>query len=115
MDDHRSGFTPKAWDELGKKQLEAAAGMQKELFDTVEGMNRAWLDHARSEMTLASDLFGRLLAARSFPDAATAYQECMDRQMEMIAEDGRRLFTEGEKLIRSGARLFSNGSPGVSS
>jgi hypothetical protein len=32
--------------------------------------------------------------------------------MELFAEDGRRMVADSEKLMRVGARLFSNGSPG---
>jgi hypothetical protein len=35
----------------------------------------------------------------------------MNRQMEMLGENSRRMFAESEKLMRAGASLFSNGSP----
>jgi hypothetical protein len=108
------GFGPEAFGEMGKKQFEAAVEMQKEFLDTMEEINRAWLTRAQSEVTLASELVGKLATSRSIPDAATACQECMSRQMEMLAEDSRRMLADGEKLMRAGARLFSNGSPGLS-
>jgi Phasin protein len=108
------GFGPGAFGEMGKKQFEAAVEMQKEFLDTMEEINRAWLTRAQSEVTLASELVGKLATSRSIPDAATAYQECMSRQMEMLAEDSRRMLADGEKLMRAGARLLSNGSPGLS-
>jgi hypothetical protein len=103
-----STFTPGAFGEMGKKQAE----MQKEFLDTLEEINRAWLARAQSGVTLASELVGKLAAARSVPEAAAVYQECMTKQMELLAEDGRRLVADSEKLMRVGARLFSNGSPG---
>jgi hypothetical protein len=39
----------------------------------------------------------------------------MNRQMEMFAKNGRRMFADSEKLMRAGTRLFSNGSPTLSS
>ena len=108
------GFGPGAFGEMGKKQFEAAVEMQKEFLDTMEEINRAWLTRAHSEVTLASELVGKLATSRSIPDAATACQECMSRQMEMLAEDSRRMLADGEKLMRAGARLFANGSPGLS-
>jgi Phasin protein len=101
-------FTPGAFGEMGKKQAE----MQKEFLDTLEEINRAWLARAQSGVTLASELVGKLAAARSIPEATSAYQECMTRQMELLAEDGRRIVADSERLMRAGARLFSNGSPG---
>jgi hypothetical protein len=32
----------------------------------------------------------------------------------MLAEDSRRMLADGEKLMRAGARLFSDGSPSLS-
>jgi Phasin protein len=102
-------FAPGAFGEMGKKQAE----MQKEFLDTLEAINRAWLARAQSGVTLASELVGKLAAARSLPEATSVYQECMTRQMELLAEDGRRIVADSEKLMRAGARLFSNGSPGL--
>jgi Phasin protein len=109
------GFVPAAFGEMGRKQYEAALEMQKELLGTFEEMNRAWLAGAQSEMTLAFEFVHKLATARTIPDAAAACQECMNRQMEMFAENGRRMFADSENLMRAGARLFSNGSPALSS
>jgi hypothetical protein len=84
----------------------------KGVLDTLEEINRAWVARAQSGVTLASELVSKLAAARSVPEAAAAYQECMTRHMELFAEDGRRMVADSEKLMRVSARLFSNGSPG---
>ncbi len=98
---------------MGKKQMETAVEMQREFLDTMEQINRAWLARAQSEVTLASEFVGKLAAARSIPDAATVYQECMSRQMEILAEDSRRMAADGEKLMRIGTRMLANGSPSL--
>jgi hypothetical protein len=103
-------LTPAAVGEIGRKQFEAALEMQKEFLGTFEEISRGWLARAQSEVTLASELVGKLATVRSMPDAATACQECMTRQMEMFAEDSRRMLADGERLMRAGARLFSNGA-----
>ena len=109
------GFVPAAFGETGRKQFEAALEVQKELLGTLEEMNRAWLARAQSGVTLMSELVGKLATARTIPDAAAACQECMNRQMEMFAENSRQMFADSEKLMRAGARLFTNGSPALSS
>ena len=109
------GFVPAAFGEMGRKQFEAALETQKELLGTCEEINHAWLACAQSEMTLVSELAGKLVTAPTIPHAAAAYQECMNRQMEMFGEIGRRMFADSEKLMRAGTRLFSNGSPPLSS
>jgi len=105
---------PASFGDMGKKQVDATVEMQKEFFGTLEQISRAWLARAQSEAGLASDLVGKLATARSIPDAASAYQECMTRQMEMIAEDYRRMIADGERLMRAGIQAFNNGSSGLS-
>ena len=85
----------------------AMFAMQKEFLHTVESANRDWLSRAQSEAKLASDFVGKLTAARSIPDANLACQECAARQFEMFAEDGRRLWTNSQKLVETGMRIFN--------
>jgi hypothetical protein len=100
--------------EMGKRNFEAMTNMQEELLDTVEEMNRDWLACAESEAALVSDFISKLTAARSPADTATACQEWMDRQMNLLAQDGRRLFADSQKFMQVGVRFLSNGSAGGS-
>ena len=102
------GFVP-GLGEMGRRSFAAAAEVQDTLFDTVQDMNGTWLAHAQSEIDLASELLEELTAARSIPDVAAAWQQCMSRRMDMVADDVGRIFAHGEKLLRAGARVFSNG------
>lgn len=81
--------------------------MQKELFETFEGINRQWVSRIESEAKLASDFVSKLTAARSIPDAASAYQECATRQFEMFTEDSRRLLADSQKLVETSTRFFA--------
>jgi hypothetical protein len=101
--------------DTGKKQFESMIGVQKQFVETASEMNRAWIARAQSEANLVSDFIGKLASARSLPDVASAYQECMGRQLQIFAEDGRRLFDDSEKIMRASTRLFSNGSGNFSS
>ena len=85
----------------------ALNALQKELFDTFDGMNREWVSRVQSEAKLASDFVSKLTAARSIPDAASAYQECATRQFEMFTEDSRRMLANSQKLMETGTRLFT--------
>jgi hypothetical protein len=107
-------WIPAAFDSMGRKQYEAAFAMQKELLDTFEQMNRAWFNRAQSEIDLAAEFIGKVAGTRSIPDMANACQECVSRQLEMLAEDSRRILEDGEKLLRAGTRHLSNGSSGES-
>src|SRR6476620_1904627 len=92
------GFFPTAFNEMGKKQFDSAIRMQKEVLDTIGDMSRVWLSCAQSEVTLASELVGKLGTVRSLPDAVNACQETMTRQMQMLVEDGGRVFAGSERL-----------------
>jgi hypothetical protein len=97
--------------ETESKQFEAAFEAQKEFLSTFQELNRTWLGRVQLETTLASELVGKLTAARSVSDAVAVYQECTSRRMDMIADDCRRMLADHEKWIRAGSRLFPNGSP----
>jgi hypothetical protein len=49
------------------------------------------------------------MAARSIPEAMTAYQEWANRQLEMTAEDAKHFFADGQKFIEASTRLMSSG------
>jgi hypothetical protein len=115
--DIRKSIPPSALDfvpgfgDLGRKQMEAAMEVQKEFLD----MGREWIARMQSEVTLVSELMNKLATARSGADATTACQECATRQLEMFAEDSRRVIENSEKLARAGARLFADRGTGLSS
>ena len=106
-------WIPEAFGTLGKKQYEAALAMQKELLDTFEQMNQAWFARAQSEIDLAAEFIGKVAETRSIPGVATAYQECVSKQLEMLSEDSRRMLADGEKLLRAGTRHLAESRNGV--
>jgi hypothetical protein len=55
----------------------------------------------QSQAKLGSEFVAKLTAARSIPEVATAYQEWASRQMEMAAEDAKRIFADGQKLAET--------------
>lgn len=96
--------------EIGKKRLAAIVEMQKAFFDTLESMNQAWIERAKSEATLASELVTKLTSARSVPETASAYQECLGKRMDLLADDSRRLLSEGQRFMNLGAQFLTNGA-----
>jgi bacterioferritin-associated ferredoxin len=104
---------PEAFGNLGKNQYEAALAMQRELLDTLEQMNHAWFARAQSEIDLAEEFIGKVAETRSIPGVATACQECISKQLEMLSEDSRRMLADGEKLLRAGTRHLANGAGAV--
>lgn len=95
---------------VGKRQIDEFVKMQTELLDKLQEMNRQWLDRAKLNANLASELASKLTAARSIPDAMAVCQEWTSRRFEMMAEDGKHLLADTQKFMEVGAQLLSNGS-----
>lgn len=94
---------------MGKRRIDEFLNVQSELFDKLQETNRQWLDRAQSEANLASEFASKLSAARSIPDAMIVCQEWTARRFELMAEDGKHLVADAQKLVNAGARLMSNG------
>ncbi len=98
--------------EMSKKRIENFVDAQRELLNRLQETNRQWLDRMQSEAKVASDFANKMMGARSIPDAMTACQEWANRQLEMTAEDAKRLFADGQKFIEASTRLLSNNGRG---
>ncbi len=77
-------------------------GVQKELLDAFGNLNHDWSARAAAEVELVTELANKLVAARSVPEVATAYQDWMLKRMEMLAEDGHRLLSSSQRLMKAG-------------
>jgi hypothetical protein len=80
------------------------------LFGYLQDVNQSWFALMQAEATVASEFASKLTAARSVADCASAYQQWLSRHMELLAQDGQRLFADTQKLMTTGARAFTNGS-----
>jgi hypothetical protein len=84
-------------------------GLQNEVFAYLQEANRNWFARMQAEASIASEFTNKVAAARSVADYASAYQEWLDRHLKLLAEDGPRLFSDTQKLIETGARIFARG------
>jgi hypothetical protein len=105
-----TGVLPTEFVEMGKQRVEALMEMQQELFNVFQEINQAWFDRVRSAATINSELIAKLTAARSMPETAEAYQQCVGKRMEMLVEDGRRLLADSQKIVSLGSKFLTNGS-----
>lgn len=89
--------------------------VQSEVFNALQEISREWMACATAEVEFGLKLSKKLTAARSVPDAVTAYQEWLSEEMGARAEDARRLMSNGQRLMDTSTRLLSNGwmSPGT--
>ena len=83
-----------------KRQIDAITKAQSEALDSFQEMNQQWLDRIQTEARLVSELASKLTAARSVPDAITAYQNWGSRRFEMMAEDTKHLWDDTQKFMQ---------------
>lgn len=104
-----AGVGPAQFLQLGKERTEAMFKMQKELLDEYEKASQAWVARVKSEVELWSELATKVTASRSIPEGLEAYRDCVSQRMQMAADDGRRLFEDGQKIIASVTKAVANG------
>lgn len=80
---------------------------QNEMLRLLSDMGQDWFACATAEAQLALQLPNRLTAARSIPDAVTAYQEWFGEWIDRCSQDSHRLLSDGQKLLVTGTRCFS--------
>ena len=95
--------------QLGKRQTDTVLNLQKELLDAYEEASRAWLSRVKSEVELWSNLAAKLNASRSVPEGLKTYRDCVSQRVQMAAEDGQRLFDDGQKIIGVVTRSLNGG------
>ena len=101
--------------DIGARNITAGLRLQTEMLDLFSEMSREWLARATSETELAFRLPNRLTAARSVPDALSAYQQWLNEWMGMFGEDSRRLISDGRRLVDAGVRCFAEAAPAAMS
>lgn len=94
---------------LPSGQTEAMLDMQKELLKAYEESGRAWVERVKAEVALWSDFAWKLRGSSTVPEGLKACQDTFAERMEMVADDGRRLFEDGQKIIASVSRGMPNG------
>ena len=107
------GFVVAELAEMGKKRAEAMAAIQADVFKELQEVGQHWVDRAKFEADLASELVSKLTSARSVPETVTAYQEWASRRMQIALEDGQHLFADNIKMVETAARFFSDGRAGT--
>ncbi len=95
--------------------VDSMIDLQKQALEYAAELNQVWTARAQSESKLVTDLITKLAGARSVPDAASAWQECLQRQIQLNAEDTRRLLEQNNRFIRMSAEVLTNGGAAISS
>jgi len=104
-----------AFEGVGAPDVAAGLRLQKEMIGLLSDISQDWFARASAEAELALRLPNRLGAARTVPEAVTAYQEWFGEWMSRCTEDSRRLFSDSEKIVDTGTRCFTGKQTGTTS
>jgi hypothetical protein len=96
--------------QFGKERTEAMIHLQQDLLGVYQEAGKAWVDRVQSEVQFWSDLAGKLAVSRSIPQGMETCSESIAHRLEMAAEDGRRLFEDGQKMIARVSASLTNGA-----
>jgi hypothetical protein len=94
---------------MGKKHFDECAKVQTEFLGRLRDANQKWINHVQAEIRSFSDFGAKLIAARSIPEAATAYQDLATRHMEMANECAKHFLAESRAFMETGSRILSKG------
>jgi hypothetical protein len=92
---------------LGKEQTDAMLHINEELLEAYGDLSKAWLSRVQSEVEFWSELAGRLAASRSLPEGLHTYTGSLSQRLQMAANDGRRMFEDGQKITTTVTRSLS--------
>jgi hypothetical protein len=86
-----------------------------DLFETFQEMSRDWMACATAEVELGLKLSENLMAARSIPDAVSAYGEWFSEEIGTRANGARQMLSHGQRFMDCSSRLLRSGwmSPNV--
>ncbi len=101
-------FDPSEFAAIGQRRMEEFGSVQTELIQKFQEASQKWLERLQDEAKLSADFGSRLMRASSMPEAMNVLQEWNRHRFEMIAQDGKRLLDDTQKLIETSARLASS-------
>jgi hypothetical protein len=86
---------------------EATVTLQREMLQTYERLGRAWLDRIQTEVELWNGLAKCLASSKSVAESLNAYTDCMAKQIQMSAEDGRHLMSDYHEITQKIAKVVA--------
>ena len=86
-----------------------SAILERELTDACGYAGGAWLARMHDDLTMWSELAGKLAAEGSVPQELKAYTRLVSQRMQAAAEEGHRLFDDCERIAEKIGELLGNG------
>jgi hypothetical protein len=79
---------------------ETALGLQRELIQTYQRLNRTWMERLEVELALWSRLVSDLASSKSGADILKAYADHTTRQFRVSAEEVRDILSDYQEIAR---------------
>jgi hypothetical protein len=95
--------------QFGKERSDAMLKVHKEVLDAYQEASQAWVSRVKSEVEFWSELANKLATSRSVPEGMETYRDGISHRMQMAAEDGQRMFEDGQKMIAAVTKSLSGG------
>lgn len=101
--------------ELGRKNLETLAAVQNEFLEARNKANRVWVAYLNEEAALTSNFTKKITTTISIPEAAVAYQQWVNQQLELLAKQAQNVLAETQDFTKACTQIMGNGKwPGTS-
>jgi hypothetical protein len=95
--------------QFGKERSEALMNVQKELLKAYQDAGETWLARMKSEIDLWTELAGKLSESRTLPEGLKAYSDSVSQRLQIVADDGRRMVEDAQKLMAAFAGSLNGG------
>ena len=99
--------------QFGRERTDTMLKAQKELLDAFQDAGRTWATRMESEIKLWNEFAAKLTASRSLPEGIKLYNDCIAQRMQMVAEDGRHLFDDVQRLWTTVAGSLNGQKAGI--
>jgi hypothetical protein len=94
---------------VDEEKIDTIIGTQRELFEAMQDWNRDFLARINSEASLATEIGGKLISARTFSESSDACREWFRREMELLGKEQQHFLEASKKVAMASSQLLSNG------
>ncbi|HWX07050.1 MAG TPA: hypothetical protein VN065_14575 [Bradyrhizobium sp.] len=91
-----------------QRALDLAMGAQKLMLEEMVFAGNEWMERARTETHLFSELISKMAGSHSVKDLRTMFEECGQHQIDFVRRDSERIFRHGERMLETASKLFNS-------
>jgi hypothetical protein len=91
-----------------QRALDLAMGAQKLMLEEMVFAGDEWMERARTETHLFSELISKMAGSHSVKDLRTMFEECGQHQIDFVRRDSERIFRHGARMLETASKLFNS-------